>query len=129
MIQNVKRLRRDPNRTLRDPNRTLARGYKIEDLARASHPETLGFHLTTSRFRPKVAAAWGEAGFYRRMNQKDNLLERARRAYACRCNRTTGIIYQRGSKSFNRIDDEVVIFDTIRGELAPHKSGPFGVNR
>ena len=102
----------------------LARGYKIQHHARAFRPETPGFHLTTSRFRPKVAATWAEAGFYRRMNQKDNLLERARRAYACRCNRTAGIIYQRGSKSFNRIDEEVVMFDTIRGELAPHKSRP-----
>ena len=57
------------------------------------------------------------------MNQTDNLLERARRAYACRCNRTSGIIH-RGSKFFNRIDGKDVLLDTIRGELAPHKSGP-----
>jgi hypothetical protein len=57
------------------------------------------------------------------MNEKDNLLERARRAYACRCNRTSGLIYHRGSKPFDRMDREVVILDTIRGELATHKFG------
>ena len=64
------------------------------------------------------------------MNEKDNRLERARHAYACRRNRTSGFIYHRGSKPFDRTDREVVILDTVRGELSPYKSGPpSGVNR
>ena len=84
----------------------------------------------TLRSRPKVAAASAEAGFYRRMNEKDNLLERARRAYACRRNRTSRFIYHRGSKPFDRIGREVVILDTVREELSPYESGlPSGVKR